>query len=366
VLLSRHHAAEVVALTELLGGWGAPPAPAVPAPAIPAPAGNIASGRDSSSSSNNESNSSFGRLGGTGEYLAPPPPLQLRACRPTSARECIPGGKEPTFLSAWGNGGTWSETNNSVFAPEEIFFPTALALLGYLREPKVDVRSSSSSSSSSSAVQGDNYVRIAAVTFAEWARRGDANPVSYSSFDGALLRRMRSSGAVFGRKFVAANPAAAAAAAAAAAGTCGVNGALSLQRWQQALQLLSSSSTAAPAAPVASSAGSVLQQEHASRKRPLINDDAPSQSQPRQRHAPSEKQLQHKLQHQYFTKPPPAFPVVSDPSSSSKTIKTKNTNRSSVNGNAVGTTDCTLVGATRTHTGGTCTCADLEDGECAD
>jgi hypothetical protein len=352
VLLSRHHAAEVVALTELLGGWGAP-APA--APALPAPAGDIASGWDSSSSSNNEIHGSCGRLGGTGEYLAPPP-LQLRACRPTSARECIPGGKESTFLSAWGNGGTWSETNNSVFAPEEIFFPTALALLGYLREPKVDVRSSSS------AVQGGSDVRIAAVTFAEWARRGDANPVSYSSFDGALLRRMRSSGAVFGRKFLVAKPA-----LAAAAGTCGVNGALSLQRWQQALQLLSSSSTTTTtttpvAAPVASSAGSVLQQEHASRKRPLINDDPPSQSQARQRHAPSEKQpqLQHQHQHQYFTKPPPALPVVSDPTSSkTSNIKTKNTNQSSVNGNAVCTPDCTLVGAT-------CTYADLEDGECAD
>ncbi len=99
---------------------------------------------------------------------------------------------QPSLLSAWGAGGTWHEHNGSVFAPEEVFFPTVLSLLGYLND--------STASDGRNDVSTTN-VKIAAVTFAEWAKKGDANPVAYEYLDAQLLQRMRSTGAVFGRKF---------------------------------------------------------------------------------------------------------------------------------------------------------------------
>lgn len=97
---------------------------------------------------------------------------------------------QPSLLSAWGAGGTWHERNGSVFAPEEVFFPTVLSLLGYLRD----------STSTENGVTSTG-VKIAAVTFAEWAKKGDANPIAYDRFDAQLVQRMRATGAVFGRKF---------------------------------------------------------------------------------------------------------------------------------------------------------------------
>ena len=97
---------------------------------------------------------------------------------------------QPSLLSAWGSGGTWHEHNGSVFAPEEVFFPTVLSLLGYLRDSTITDNDISSTG-----------VKIAAVTFAEWAKKGDANPIAYNYFDAHLLQRMRATGAVFGRKF---------------------------------------------------------------------------------------------------------------------------------------------------------------------
>lgn len=104
------------------------------------------------------------------------------------------------LLSAWGRGGTWHERNSSVFAPEEVFFPTMLSLLGYLRADHV---SSTANSSANSGVMTtpSGEVKIAAVTFAEWAKRGDANPIQYAHCDANLVKRMRRSGALFGRKF---------------------------------------------------------------------------------------------------------------------------------------------------------------------
>jgi hypothetical protein len=80
-----------------------------------------------------------------------------------------------------------------VHAPEEVFFATALALLGYLRDPPP--------SPATAQAANEQEVRIAAVNFAEWARRGDAHPIQYSHFDADLVRRMTSAGALFGRKF---------------------------------------------------------------------------------------------------------------------------------------------------------------------
>jgi len=99
---------------------------------------------------------------------------------------------QPSLLSAWGAGGTWHEHNGSVFAPEEVFFPTVLSLLGYLND-------STATGGSDNVVT--TQVKIVAVTFAEWAQKGDANPIAYEYLDAQLLQRMRASGAVFGRKF---------------------------------------------------------------------------------------------------------------------------------------------------------------------
>ena len=58
-----------------------------------------------------------------------------------------------------------------------------LAILGYLRKD-----------------QEDEVLRKSS-TFAEFARRGDANPVSFKELNAGLIERMRRSGAIFGRKF---------------------------------------------------------------------------------------------------------------------------------------------------------------------
>lgn len=37
------------------------------------------------------------------------------------------------IISAFGPPGQWSETSGGVFAPEEVFFPTMLSILGYIQ-----------------------------------------------------------------------------------------------------------------------------------------------------------------------------------------------------------------------------------------
>jgi hypothetical protein len=48
----------------------------------------------------------------------------------------IPFREKYDIVSAFGPGGQWSETKGGVFAPEEVFFATMLAILGYLRDEK--------------------------------------------------------------------------------------------------------------------------------------------------------------------------------------------------------------------------------------
>lgn len=118
-------------------------------------------------------------------------------------------GHQAALLDAWA----------TVHAPEEVFFPTALALLGYLRDsPALPVSQASSAgasqagnsasrsgnnNSTSGAASTTQEVRIAMVNFAEWARRGDAHPVQYDHIDAHLVKRMTAAGALFGRKFAA-------------------------------------------------------------------------------------------------------------------------------------------------------------------
>jgi len=97
---------------------------------------------------------------------------------------CLPKASGCDLVSAWGPGGQWSEDKGGVFAPEEVFFATMLAILGYLRKDG----------------QRDE-VRRQMVTFASWQRRGDANPIAYTQFNRGMLESFRSSGCVFARKF---------------------------------------------------------------------------------------------------------------------------------------------------------------------
>jgi hypothetical protein len=91
------------------------------------------------------------------------------------------------LVAAWGSGGTWTDTGGGVFAPEEVYFPTCLALLGYLRD--ADVKN------------GPDEVMRQTITYAEWKKVGDANPIKFTEFTEEICSKMRDSGALFGRKF---------------------------------------------------------------------------------------------------------------------------------------------------------------------
>jgi hypothetical protein len=74
----------------------------------------------------------------------------------------------------------------NVFAPEEVYFATLLAILGYLR-PNGET----------------DEVRRISVTHAEWERATDARPVTFPTLDITLLNRLRGTGGLFARKFTA-------------------------------------------------------------------------------------------------------------------------------------------------------------------
>ena len=94
------------------------------------------------------------------------------------------------LITAWGPGGQWNERKGGVFAPEEVYFATNLSILGYLRDNgKNDVKRT-----------GDEVYRQR-VTWAQWKKHGDANPITYSDFSVDMIRRFRLEGAVFARKF---------------------------------------------------------------------------------------------------------------------------------------------------------------------
>ena len=101
------------------------------------------------------------------------------------------------LVLAWGPGGQYSEEKGGVFAPEEVYFPTLLALLGYLR----DDSSPTSSSSTSSSALPHREVKRQSVNYAEFVKAGDANPRSFSYLSTQLVQYFRKSGALFARKF---------------------------------------------------------------------------------------------------------------------------------------------------------------------
>lgn len=102
----------------------------------------------------------------------------------TKSNDCCLGTDvEADLVKAWGKGGTWTESNGNVWAPEEVFFPTMLSILGYLKEG------------------GKDEVKRRSVTYARFKKVGDANPITFANMDAALLRDLRGSGSLFGRKF---------------------------------------------------------------------------------------------------------------------------------------------------------------------
>ena len=114
--------------------------------------------------------------------------LTAKSCKHMSSTSgksssCLGSSEEADLVRAWGEGGTWSEANGNVWAPEEVFFPTMLSILGYLKEG------------------GKDEVKRRSVTYAKFKKVGDANPISFTSFDAALLQDLRASGSLFGRKF---------------------------------------------------------------------------------------------------------------------------------------------------------------------
>ena len=92
------------------------------------------------------------------------------------------------LIAAWGPGGQWNERKGGVFAPEEVYFATNLSMLGYLRD------------NSGQQKLSDQVIRQR-VTWAQWKRHGDANPITYSDFSFDLVKQFRLEGAIFARKF---------------------------------------------------------------------------------------------------------------------------------------------------------------------
>ena len=73
-----------------------------------------------------------------------------------------------------------------VYAPEEIFFPTMLAICGHLT-PRRLFRGYSSRKED----DGSHQVLKKRVTYAKWKAPGDPNPITYNSFSSSLLDTMR-------------------------------------------------------------------------------------------------------------------------------------------------------------------------------
>ncbi|RYH31054.1 hypothetical protein EON65_03595 [archaeon] len=116
------------------------------------------------------------------------------------------------LIDAFGSPGQWYEGKGGVHAPEEVFFPTMLALLGYLRSVSVLVDFcvcfiTSGFLSWHIAVcvifvqTGQDEVHRKRITYADWKKRSDANPITYSTLTPELYATIRGSGAYIGRKF---------------------------------------------------------------------------------------------------------------------------------------------------------------------
>ena len=82
-------------------------------------------------------------------------------------------------MRAWGPGGQYREGYEGVWAPEEVFFPTMLGILGYLLP------------------SGKDQVKRCSVNYARWKKLGDANPISFSSSRPLFVGRDALRGSLF-------------------------------------------------------------------------------------------------------------------------------------------------------------------------
>ena len=93
-------------------------------------------------------------------------------------------GEEHDLVAAW----------ETVWAPEEVYFPTLLSLAGVL---------TARSTTTATSVAEASCVQRRMVTFADWARKGDANPISFSGpITAEFVAQVRQNhGSLFARKF---------------------------------------------------------------------------------------------------------------------------------------------------------------------
>lgn len=91
---------------------------------------------------------------------------------------------------------------NSVHAPEEVYFPTLLALLGFLRDDPNATHTVHRNSDENPFVKTTNdEVWRRRVCYAEWKKKNDANPVGFPGLTVSLCNHFRRHGSIFARKF---------------------------------------------------------------------------------------------------------------------------------------------------------------------
>ena len=103
------------------------------------------------------------------------------------------------LVRAWGPPGPWTERKGGVFAPEEVFFPTMLALLGYLDSNKLKLIESAAANNQ--PLKYPREVLIRSAMYAEFERNGDANPRSFDRLAESFVSQCRREGYLFARKF---------------------------------------------------------------------------------------------------------------------------------------------------------------------
>lgn len=77
------------------------------------------------------------------------------------------------LVAAWGPGGEWTESGGGVYAPEEVYFPTILAILGYLRDDPINPDLSGQQQNKQ---EQNQEVMKKMVTYARWTKRGVPSP----------------------------------------------------------------------------------------------------------------------------------------------------------------------------------------------
>lgn len=91
---------------------------------------------------------------------------------------------------------------NTVHAPEEVYFSTMLALLGFLRDEPNATHTIHRNSDQNPFIKTTNdEVWRRRVCYAEWKRKNDANPIGFPALTVSLCNHFRRHGSIFARKF---------------------------------------------------------------------------------------------------------------------------------------------------------------------